>query len=243
MNSVPATRRVPRFQVVEIEVNTRCNLRCPYCPQSYEWFRRPESRMDDALFGSIIGQLAEVQFAGRLSFHLYNEPLLRKDLTRLVAWARESLPLAWLVLYTNGDLLDHARHHALLDAGIDRFLVTRHRGAPLPERAFQEVRFPGEFMLSNRGGLMAGSGSRPLPCHAPMEMLMIRCDGSVVLCHEDAAKQEVIGDARKQSLEEIWTSERLDAYRRALEAGNRSGAAGICANCNNRLHPLPDTSI
>lgn len=240
-------KRSSLFQVVEIEVSLRCNLKCSYCPQSYNWFRGPEHKMETQRFLKIVSELKELNFAGRLSFHMYNEPLLRKDLSHLVRIARESLPLAWLVIYTNGDILTDDRYTELIESGVDRFLVTRHRGAALPPRPFQEQRFPGDFMLSNRAGLMRaveceGTTSN-LPCYAPTEMLMIRHHGAVVLCHEDAADQSIMGHVDSQTIEEIWFSKKFILYRSALESGERGCAAEICAKCNNRLHPLPDTAI
>lgn len=231
------------FQVVEIEVSSHCNRRCAYCPQSQDWFRKPQHFLDRSVFESIIDQLAELEFSGRLSFHMYNEPLLHPQLEDLVAHARGSLPGAWLVLYTNGDLLDDRRHAALLQAGIDHFLVTRHSGRSFAERPFQQVRQAGDFMLSNRGGLVGAPVSWNLPCYGPSEMLMIHHDGTVVLCHEDAAGQRPMGRVDRQSLREIWQSEEFVRLRALLEAGDRRGAGHQCAVCDNRLHPLPDTAI
>lgn len=233
------------FQVVEIEVNSRCNRHCSYCPQSLSWFRKPDQRMDESLFESIIEQLAELQFAGRLSFHMYNEPLLHPDLERLVAFARSRLALAWFVLYTNGDLLNQQRYDALLAAGIDHFLVTLHHDRPshLPTRPFQEVRRRGEFTLSNRAGLVGQTVVSKLPCYGPSEMLMIHHNGAVVLCHEDAAEQQVMGWLSQQSILEIWQSEKLVKIRQHLEQGDRINACHLCNGCDNRLHPLPDTAI
>lgn len=230
-------------QVVEVEVNSRCNRRCSYCPQAYDWFRKPDRRMDRSLFEAIITQLAEIRFAGRLSFHMYNEPLLHPGLEDLVAHARTRVPLAWLVVYTNGDRLDDRRYSALMDAGIDHFLVTRHSGPPLPARPFQRVRRLGDFMMSNRGGLVGAPVTSRLPCFGPSEMMMIHHDGAVVLCHEDAAEQRVMGWADRQPLKEIWSSPEFVRLRHLLEAGERGAAGGQCAVCDNRLHPLPDTAI
>lgn len=231
------------FQVVEIEINSSCNRHCSYCPQSLPWFRKPDHRMDRIIFDEIIAQLVDLSFAGRLSFHMYNEPLLHPGLEELVAYARAQLPLAWLVLYTNGDLLDDCRHAALSDAGIDSFLVTRHGRGGMPDRAFQRVRHLGEFMMSNRGGLVGSPAASRLPCYGPSEMLMIHHNGAVVLCHEDANGQRVMGWVNQQSLHDIWLSPEFVRLRRLLEAGDRLSAGGQCAVCDNRLHPLPDTAI
>lgn len=199
--------------------------------------------MAQSTFDYIIQQLGEHDFSGRLSFHLYNEPMLHPHLDELVAQARSIVSKAWLVLYSNGDLLDDRSYRQLSKAGIDLFFITRHNQKKIKNRPFQSVRFPGEFRLSNRGGVMSEASAIRFPCLAPSEMLMIRHNGNVVLCHEDAASQEVVGRADVQSLEEIWQSEKMHRYRQLLALGNRREAGPLCAVCDNRLHPLPDTAI
>jgi cyclic pyranopterin phosphate synthase len=128
--------------VVEVEVGVRCNRTCIYCPNSTVGSTSSSAFMEIDLFRRIITQLSELAFSGRLSFHFYNEPLMRKDLEVLVAIARAALPLAHLVLYTNGDLLTDTRYHDLLEAGVDFFLVTRHADELMKPRLHQRVQFP-----------------------------------------------------------------------------------------------------
>lgn len=232
------------LSVVEIEVNTRCNRRCAYCPNAQPTFRQPERRIDEAVFERIIDEIAAAGFTGRLSFHLFNEPLLHPRLEDLVARARARLPRAFFVLYSNGDLLDDRRHQALLDAGIDRFFVTRHDSDAFPDRPYQEVQWPVHFPVSGRGGTVAVS-PEPLavPCFAPSEMLIVTVDGDVLLCHEDAERRFVMGNLMRQSLREIWFGEAFTAARRLLEAGARAEAGGICRLCDIRLYPIPGGAI
>src|SRR5947209_6778178 len=110
--------------VVEIEVGVRCNRTCSYCPNGTIGPSASSALMELGLYTRVVSQLGEIEFCGRLSFHFYNEPLMRKDLESLVSIARGTLPFAHLVLYTNGDLLTDARYRGLLDAGIDFFIVT-----------------------------------------------------------------------------------------------------------------------
>lgn len=235
-------RRWP--SVVEIEVNSRCNRRCGYCPNSLPERPSADNFMDVELFKKIVAELAQVEFSGRVSFHFFNEPLVRRDLETLVAWARQRLPWAYFLLYTNGDLLDDRRHASLLEAGIDQFLVTRHDFDEYPERAFQDVQHPSNFTLSGRGGTVARS-EEPLDiaCFGPSEMLIVTVNGDVVLCHEDAERLHVMGSFRTQTLAEIWFSERFLAFREPLERGDRAAAGLMCGACDNRLYPVPGAAI
>lgn len=232
------------LDVVELEVNAHCNRRCAYCPNAFAEHRRPPELMAIHLFERVVGMLERVQFSGRLSFHLFGEPLLRQDLEDLVSWARPRLRLAYFVLYTNGDFLDTARYESLLAAGIDRFKITRHGWDTFPERPFQNVRHPNHFTVSGRGGVVAGeTAPLDIACHAPSEMLIVTFNGDVLLCHEDASRRHVMGNLVEQDLEEIWGSPNFRAVRRSLEAGRRGGATATCARCDNRLYPLPGGAI
>ena len=91
------------LKMVEIETYTACNRRCSYCPNATH--ERPDAFMSEALFASIIDQLSELQFGGRMSFHFYNEPLLDPRLTDFIRHSRQQLPSIRIVLYSNGDLL------------------------------------------------------------------------------------------------------------------------------------------
>ncbi|MFH1345247.1 MAG: radical SAM/SPASM domain-containing protein [Pseudomonadota bacterium] len=232
------------FDVAEVEVNSRCNRTCAYCPNATEGFAGRETRMSDALFKRIIGMLGEIDFSGRLSFHRFNEPLLRKDLAALVAAARRKIPSAFIVIYTNGDLLSGERYQELIEAGVDNFLVTRHDSDEFPERPFQFVQHPSNFALSGRGGIVSSSAEPlVLPCYAPSEMMIVRTNGDVVLCHEDARADTVLGSLAHEGLAQVWFSERALKLRKLLRQGDRFAAGGPCTLCDCRLHPLPGGAI
>jgi GTP 3',8-cyclase len=230
--------------VVEIEIGVRCNLACVYCPNGTIGPTSSPSFMEIGLFRRIVNQLSEIGFSGRLSFHFYNEPLMRKDLEVLVAIARAALPLAYFVLYTNGDLLTDTRYHDLLKAGVDFFLVTRHGGEPMKPRLHQRVQFPRDLDLSGRAGAVVGVAS-PLrrACHAPSEMLIVTVNGDVVLCHEDARREAVIGNLGRSTIRDIWLGDGMERFRHQLVRGRRQEAGPVCARCDNCLYPGPNMTI
>jgi cyclic pyranopterin phosphate synthase len=230
--------------VVEIEIGVRCNRTCIYCPNSTLGSTSPSTFMEIALFRRIVAQLSEIAFSGRLSFHFYNEPLMRKDLEVLVAIARATLPLAHLVLYTNGDLLSDTRYDDLLKAGIDFFIVTRHSCEPMKPRLHQRVQFPRDLDLSGRAGAVVGV-TAPLrrACHAPSEMLIVTVNGDVVLCHEDARREVVIGNLGRSTIRDIWCGGDMERFRHHLMQGRRQEAGPVCARCDHRAYPGPNMTI
>jgi cyclic pyranopterin phosphate synthase len=237
----------PGLSVVEMEVCSRCNRRCPYCPVSLDPMPAVPARMSDEVFRSTVDQLAEIGFAGRISYHLYNEPLLRTDLHRLVGLVHTALPDALQVLNTNGDLLDDRRYAALRAAGIDYFYVTRHSPGDYPERPFQVVQTWRDLTLTNRGGTLTTTVPAPTeqavvtPCFAPSEMLIVTVTGDVLLCYEDAGRRHVLGNVMRTQIAQIWQSPAFRAHRERLEKGNRAGDE-MCRRCSNVSHRRPGLS-
>lgn len=237
---------VPGLSVVEIEVCSRCNRSCHYCPVSLDPRPPVPTRMSDPVFRRVVDQLAEVRFAGRISYHLYNEPLLRTDLHRLVGLVADRLPDALQILNTNGDLLDERRYRALRRAGIDYFYVTRHSPGEYPARPFQVVQMSEDLILTNRGGTLAhlptpSASATRTPCFAPTEMLIVTVTGDVLLCYEDARREHVLGNLMRDRLVEIWNSQRFRAQRERLAGGDRSVQA-MCLSCTNVSHSGPGMS-
>jgi cyclic pyranopterin phosphate synthase len=196
--------------------------------------------MSDEVFDTTVRQLAEMSFAGRISYHLYNEPLLRRDLARLVSTVDGLLPDALQVLNTNGDLLDDARYVELRRAGVDYFYVTRHEPGPYPARSFQVTQDSDVLTLTNRGGTLAhlpppSAEATLTPCWAPSEMLIVTVTGDVLLCYEDAHRQHVLGNVLASTLPEIWNDEATAALREQLRSGDRT-ASSLCLACSNMSH-------
>jgi GTP 3',8-cyclase len=237
LDGAPCSVQLPL--VVEVEVNSRCNRRCGYCPVYHEPHPPVPKYMEKRLFLKLIDELATLGFNGRLSYHFYSEPLLRKDLEELVAAARCRLTEACQILYTNGDYLDDTRHASLLEAGVDWFVVTRHDGDgdAFPARERQTVLVPGDLHLTNRGGTLFNlRHTLQVPCHAPEEILVVAANGDVLLCYEDASRQNPMGNIETHSLLSIWTGPDFRHLRSSLQQGNRRAACGICRSCNNTAH-------
>jgi 8-amino-3,8-dideoxy-alpha-D-manno-octulosonate transaminase len=200
-----------------------------------------------------VDQLAELGFAGRFSPHFYGEPLLDPRLEALLAYARERLPRASLVVYTNGDALTPERARSLLAAGVDRFVVTFED--PQASRAFarthaalpRRVRWrrflvrhwdEGVTHRYNRGGTMigVGSGSRPArACQAPAVALVVDAWGKVKLCANDYAGRHDLGDLSTTPLRAIWEDPEVVRTRRELLAG--IFRRRICQVCSGRAEP------
>jgi radical SAM protein with 4Fe4S-binding SPASM domain len=67
----------------------------------------------------------------------------------------------------------------------------------------------------------------------------VNADGLVSSCFLDWGRKLIIGDVRQHSMKKIWTSERMNALRlQHLEGRRRQN--GVCGNCGQLSHCLPD---
>jgi len=129
---------------LRLSVTDRCNLRCAYCmpEEEYAWLPRADILTFEEI-ARLVGVFADlgvdkVRFTG-------GEPLLRKDLPRLVRMIAAEPRIRDLAITTNGILLAQEAQ-ALRDAGIQRVTVSLDTLKPdrfraLTRRdAYQQVR-------------------------------------------------------------------------------------------------------
>ncbi|MEN3262779.1 radical SAM/SPASM domain-containing protein [Sodalis endosymbiont of Spalangia cameroni] len=224
------------FTMVEIEINSRCNRRCTYCPNVVAPRDAPKV-MKPAQFDSILDRLEECHFNGRLSYHFYNEPLLHPRLPQFVARVTERLPAVRQILYSNGDYLTDEKYRLLYDNGIKHFIITQHDGQPGEAKPALTWLIPDQLQLTNRAGNVAAGpeiGTHH-PCYAPSDMLIITITGNVVLCYEDNREEVVFGNVFTTPIMAIWDAPAFREAREALARGNRN-ATPICRRCNNMAH-------
>ena len=233
---------------VEIEINSECNMACPYCPNS-KAERVEKGRMEKSLFIKIMDQLKAIHFNGRISYHFYNEPTLSPDLEEFIKITREYLPQARIDLFSNGTLLNKNKIQSLISAGVDKFSLTKHFKADVEilENALEElkpedrelIRYQNfkDIVLTNRGGSLnlKSKGLMPplsLPCFIPKCAFVITLKGNVVPCYEDYFQKHVMGNVNEQSLVDIWNSPKYIEFRNVLGKGLRKDFE-VCRDCKN----------
>jgi cyclic pyranopterin phosphate synthase len=108
---------------LRVSLTDRCNLRCAYCmpPEGLDWLPAPELLSGDEIVRLLrIGVetlgIRQVRFTG-------GEPLLRRDLTDIIARTAALDPRPEISMTTNGIGLDR-RVAALRQAGLDRVNVS-----------------------------------------------------------------------------------------------------------------------
>ena len=141
----PADKLGRPLRDLRISVTDRCNYRCPYCKQKevfgphFTFLHR-----EDLLSFEELARLARIFVKhGVAKVRLTGgEPLLRRDLERLVAQLAAIEGLDDIALTTNGSLLTREKARALKDAGLRRITISLDSLDDAVFRAMNDVDFP-----------------------------------------------------------------------------------------------------
>jgi len=101
-----------------LETTNRCNLLCTTCPRTYEELE-PPADMSWELFVSIVDQVPDLV---RAVLHGVGEPMLVKDLPRMVRYLKERG--VYVLFNTNGTVLNERNGRALIAAELDELRVS-----------------------------------------------------------------------------------------------------------------------
>ena len=241
------------FKIIEIEINSYCNLSCSYCPNR-EFERKEKGTMPFSDYKKIIAQLKALDFQGRLSHEFYGEPTLHPQFNEIVSYTKRELPKVKIELYSNATQLDLKRIRELLYLGIDEFIITKHIGQEL--RLFEEAyaqlteeerhhityRTHQEIYKTNRGGILDDIGDREqplLPCYIPSFLMTITLKGNVLACFEDFFQHHEMGNVFQEDLKEIWLGEKFSRFREDLRKGLRHKYSA-CKHCNRIQSKEPE---
>ncbi len=233
------------FSMVEIEINSECNRKCWYCPNS-KYSRKHNGEMSIDMFKELMYQLKCIQFKGRISYHFYNEPLICSNLDIFIKISKQYLPTSRQVLYTNGDFLDEERFKHLIDIGIDYFVVTQHVGktskftnivSTLPNDLLSKVKYIDntELNLTNRGGIIEQVGLNNyenVKCCIPKSLIVVTATGNVIPCFEDYNEELIMGNITQNNIIDIWETEKYTEFRKNINNGQRFKYT-TCSKCNN----------
>ena len=239
---------IEEITIVEFEINSNCNLKCSYCPNSY-LERKEKGTLDFSLYKRIINELVEIQFKGRISFDFFNEPLLNKDFFKYTEIVNNKLPDARLVLYTNGTLLTEAVLEKLFSHNFKSVVVTKHEGVDeleidgyynslSPEiKSIVDYRNHSEVIKINRAGTLIEikRDIKPLtPCYLPYFLISITNKGKFLPCFDDFKQELEMGDLNSSTLKEVWYSEKHQNFIHDLKHGLRHKHSA-CKNCNRNF--------
>lgn len=236
------------FNHIEVETINRCNGTCAFCPVNRNVDPREETKMSEELFYSIVDQLSAMDYSGKFTTFSNNEPLLDERIIEFNRYARAKLPKARMHLFTNGTLMTIDKFIALTDI-LDELVIDNYQQDLKLIKPCQEIkeyvdlnpelelnkkvtivlRKPIEILTSrggdapNRETIGDYSDDR---CVLPYKQMIVRPDGKVSLCCNDATGKFTLGDLRTESIKDVWFGTRFKKVREALYKGRK-----YCGNC------------
>ena len=255
MDAFFSQSKPPLFTNVQIETLNRCNGECSFCPVNRHVDPRISARMSEELFESFVSQLSALNYDKTFGFFSNNEPLLDKRLPVFIQEAKKRLPKAAVTTVTNGTLLTTDLFRQIMPY-LSTIIINDYNKEPglhpnikevrnyclSPEgqkliagkRVVIEMRNP-ESVLGSRGG---GSPNRE-PVLRPLRALclcffrqfIIRPDGRISQCCNDALGKVTMGNLNEASAEEIWQGQFFAEARRIMAEKGRAGLP-LCADCD-----------
>lgn len=235
-----------KFQRIHLELTNRCNFSCVFCPDGK--MTRKRGFMEEDLARSALDQIAELDLATKITFHVMGEPLLHPRFFPIVDHAREINMLVGLT--TNGALLNPKTIEEL--ARRDLYQIDISLQTPDEASFFATRGTRMDFEKYRRGllDLLAACNARPSPPIFKVRVMTTRFAGKM---RQQLGIPNFMGttDVLHETIE-AWTKliyGRLDKSReelsRALEKIQKIGIFGwnvieVCPNVFIETYVLTD---
>ncbi|MBL6857118.1 MAG: SPASM domain-containing protein [Pelagibacteraceae bacterium] len=241
---------------IEISESGTCNRKCSFCPRSAPQFEDKKEFISNLLHEKLCSELKEFNYKGTIRYSGFVEPLLDKNIFKLINMTRKYLPHSNIEMVTNGDPLNLERLNKLFKNGLNRILISAYDGkieAQKLEDLCLEANLNAQqyivrhryyskekdfgITLSNRSGLMEEaefkieSLKEPLkkPCYIPAYTFFLDYQGDVLMCPHDWGKKLILGNLNQNKLLDIWFSKKSMSIRKMLNNSNRNfSPCSIC---------------
>lgn len=246
---------------IEIETLNRCNSTCEFCPVNKNADTRELTKMKDEVFEKIIKDLQAVDYSGTLNLFSNNEPFLDKRIINFAIMAREHLPNAFIQIITNGtalnvkkvlDVLPHLSYlvinnyafemklHSNVQEIYDEISANHPELAPkvnIGYRLLTEFKSTRAGNAPNRKKKKEAVPTFVSRCAYPFFQMVIRPDGRVSLCCNDALGQMTLGNVSDQNVIDVWQNK----IRKNLQTKMLRGRDTIplCKKCDNLAWAKP----
>ena len=240
--------KFPMFKQVLVETRTYCNNHCLFCPHAFN--NKPLGIMNWECYTTIIDQLCEIQYNGRVALMLSNEPLLETRLEKMIEYAKDKSQRFFLDITTNGRLLTVPIVDKLFKLGLDNININDYRGdrdicpekwSSYLEPVFKaygnnpKVNFKHRRLDENLPNYAGNIPQKFNPedygfCNYPFRKLTIAYNGNILLCCDDFMYDTNFGSVMKDNLIDCWNHPDLNRARFSLLENSR---IGLCKRCND----------
>jgi radical SAM protein with 4Fe4S-binding SPASM domain len=234
---------------IEISESGTCNRKCSFCPRSTPDFEDKKEFISNLLHEKLCIELKDIKYRGTIRYSGFVEPLLDKNIFKLINMTRSYLPESNIEMVTNGDPLNLERLNKLFKNGLNKILISAYDSKEDAEK-FEDLctkanlekqqyivrhRYYSEdkdfgITLSNRAGLMENAEFKiatlkePLkkPCYIPSYTFFLDYEGDVLMCPHDWGKKIILGNLNKEKFLDIWFSKKSMHIREILNKSNRN---------------------
>lgn len=110
-----------------VEPTNLCNFKCVQCPVSFNDFYHivgSRGHMDIKLYEKLLSDIKEMGKLNNLNLYGDGEPLLNKDLTKMIKMAREADVANFITVTTNASLLSEYISVGLINSGLSYLRVS-----------------------------------------------------------------------------------------------------------------------
>lgn len=267
--------------LVDLELASLCNLRCPMCYTITTRFKEKVNAklMDWDLYVKIIDEIACKVSAIRLS--LRGESFLHKNFIECIRYAK-SKGVKEVSSLTSGSKLSPDFTPKVIEAGIDWITVSidgtgetyNNIRKPITfDQILDRVKFISNYKKQHGlvkpvvkvQGVWPAVRENPqlyydtffpyvdliafnplidfvardtdilfiddFCCPQHYQRLVVGADGLVMMCSNDEENSEVIGDAKKQTIHDIWHGERLNKMREIHKKTDGFKEIPVCKKC------------
>jgi len=239
---------IPLPSEVEISESGTCNRKCSFCPRSAPDFQDIKEFISPNLHTKLINELKSLDYKGVVRYSGFVEPLLDKNIYNLINETKTNIPGVRCEIVTNGDVLDLLRLKKLFKNGLDTLLISVYDGLEdvkkfqkmcdkaglkqnqyvIRHRYYSEEKDFG-LTISNRAGMMENSEYKipalktqlNLKCFYPSYTFFMDYNGDVLMCPHDWGKKMILGNLKKNSFLDIWTSKKATKIRKRLNKADR----------------------
>ena len=241
--------KIPLPSEVEISESGMCNRKCSFCPRSDPDYPDVNEFISEKLHKKLCDELSELNYSGLIIYSGFVEPMLDKNIYKLIEYAKSKNPKARIEIVSNGDVLNAQRLLKIYNHGLDRMLISLYDGEEqyfkfkklgedlnlndyqyvLRKRYLPEEQDFG-ITLSNRGGMIKNAEYKIAPqkekikqkCFYPSYKFFLDYNGDVLMCSHDWGKKNVLGNLNNQSFKDIWLSDKYMEARQKLNNSDRS---------------------
>lgn len=255
------TSNDPLSSILTVELNTTelCNRKCVFCPR-YDSDVYPNRNLNMTVETAeiIAKNLSNFNYTGKISYSGYSENFLNKKFLEIINVMRKYLKTNLFECNTNGDFLKKDSVGDIFKSGLDLLYINLYDGIDQIQK-FDDImenideskyKYRAHYSqkdyglkINNRGGNITWLGFdesdieslKGKPCHYPFYKLFVDWNGDVLFCANDWGKEIIVGNLTKQTLQEVWLSDKMYEIRQKLAVGDRSFSPCNSCSVNGQL--------